>query len=337
MEEVHQTTRTSVLQDRANDKTEDKQLPESAAGGTMSLPSSSSKGDFENKYLQLQMIMKGGFGCVYAGSRKSDDLPHINGKTYVVPTEVLIMNRVAGGEERMGKCAAVSLLDWYDLEDGFYLVMERPVPCVDLFTYTAIGLNEQEAKPPPAHHLLPAEKHLQRLTAVTQRLHRETEVLLHAPCHQGVIMKQLVAAANEIHSQGVFHRDIKMENVLVEIGSEAPRVRLIDFGSSVQVRAEPFQTLEGTTSFFPPEYFVMKAYRAGPTTVWQLGAVLYEMLDNTLEFSTYRFLLKPHKFREQIGRLKVSQDCQHFLRKCLTLDPQERSTLEELLVHPWIH
>ncbi|XP_068186444.1 uncharacterized protein [Antennarius striatus] len=36
----------------------------------------------------------------------------------------------------------------------------------------------------PLHHLLPAEKHFQRQTAVTQRLHREAEVLLRAPCHR---------------------------------------------------------------------------------------------------------------------------------------------------------
>lgn len=45
-----------------------------------------------------------------------------------------------------------------------------------------------------------------------------------------VITKQLVDAIVEVHSKGVFHRDIKLDNILIETGSDVPRVRLIDFG-----------------------------------------------------------------------------------------------------------
>lgn len=52
-------------------------------------------------------------------------------------------------------------------------------------------------------------------------------------------MKQLVEAAIKMHSEGVFHRDIKSENVLVETESDVPRVRLIDFGCGCFVRKIP--------------------------------------------------------------------------------------------------
>ncbi len=44
------------------------------------------------------------------------------------------------------------------------------------------------------------------------------------------ITKQLVDALIEVHSRGVFHRDIKLDNILIETSSDVPRVRLIDFG-----------------------------------------------------------------------------------------------------------
>lgn len=46
----------------------------------------------------------------------------------------------------------------------------------------------------------------------------------------------------------------------------------------------------GTPQHVPPEYNFRGRYRAGPTTVWQLGVVLYEMLHNE-DFSTIPFLL----------------------------------------------
>lgn len=45
-------------------------------------------------------------------------------------------------------------------------------------------------------------------------------------------MKQLVEAALELQSKNIFHRDIKLENILIETGADVPRLRLIDFGVS---------------------------------------------------------------------------------------------------------
>lgn len=57
------------------------------------------------------------------------------------------MQRVAGGPESVGQSAAVSLLDWYNLDEVVLLVMERPVPCEDLLTYLDdCPLEEDKAK-----------------------------------------------------------------------------------------------------------------------------------------------------------------------------------------------
>lgn len=59
------------------------------------------------------------------------------------------MQRVAGGAESLGKSAAVSLLDWYHLDKKLILVMERPMPSVNLSKYLkSMGgcLEEDKAK-----------------------------------------------------------------------------------------------------------------------------------------------------------------------------------------------
>lgn len=53
----------------------------------------------------------------------------------MVPNEVLLMLIAAGGPESNGKSAAITLLDWCDLDEQIVLVMERPVNCRSLINY----------------------------------------------------------------------------------------------------------------------------------------------------------------------------------------------------------
>ncbi|XP_018549438.2 serine/threonine-protein kinase pim-2 [Lates calcarifer] len=269
-----------------------------------------SRAEFEAKYLQLEKLGEGGFGSVYAGIRKTDNLPvaikHIakryvtcqpvvlHGKIYNIPMEVLLMLRAAGGPRSVGKSSAVTLVDWYDLNQETLLVMERPAPSVDLLTYM---LNNNG----------PMDENTVKN-----------------------IMKQLVDAAIVMHSKGVFHRDIKSENILIETGSDVPRVRIIDFGCGCTVKNEPYRGFSGTSAYAPPEYFTRGAYEAAPTTVWQLGALLYELLDGYNQFITSEFLHKNITFNTGL-----SQDCQDLLNMCLALNPKERATLEQMQQHPW--
>ena len=66
--------------------------------------------------------------------------------------------------------------------------------------------------------------------------HSHPESLLHhsnsfvtLPLSQ-IIMKQLLDAAIDLKAKGIFHRDLKLENILIEPSSDGPRVRIIDFG-----------------------------------------------------------------------------------------------------------
>ncbi|XP_044218441.1 serine/threonine-protein kinase pim-2-like [Thunnus albacares] len=263
------------------------------------------RADFETKYKQLDKIGEGGFGSVYAGYRITDSLPvalkYIQGpdvdyelKMNKIPLEVALMLKVAGGPESLGKCAAVSLLDWYYLDQTLILVMERPVPSMDLSKY---------------------------LRSEGGRMEEHTAK---------IFMTQLVDAASEMLRKGVFHRDIKSANVLVEVDSSVPRVRIIDFGCSCSVQREPYRYYCGTLSLAPPEWHMIKKYKAGSTTVWQLGAMLYRLLHgyrfDTMSFVTDRIQLSS----------ELSEDCLDFLELCLAIRPKERPTVKQLKFHPWL-
>ncbi|XP_076022372.1 serine/threonine-protein kinase pim-2-like [Genypterus blacodes] len=268
---------------------------------------------FKAKYEEECVLGEGGYGEVYAGYRKHDNLPvaikHIDLSNVTwspvcvsgqqqVPLEVALLSMVGPGSESVGSSAAVSLIDFFELERELILIMERPVPSVNLLMYTRFMgssgfLQENNAK---------------------------------------VLMKQLLAAFIDIHSKGVFHRDIKPENILVQTGSDGPRIRVIDFGCGDVLKLESYSDCKGTLDYLPPEYFRCHRYEAGPTTVWQLGILLFFMLHGVFPFRNRREIthMSP-KFS-----LKLPKYCRRFLVSCLAKNPSCRPTLEDLLNHCWL-
>ncbi|XP_060890792.1 serine/threonine-protein kinase pim-2-like [Labrus mixtus] len=264
---------------------------------------------FEAKYQQLNPLGAGGQGCVYAGFRREDYVPvaikHIPRENVIyesvrkskkmLPLEVAVMLKMAHGKEA-GKSAAISLLDYYDLDQELILVLERPVPAVDLYEYMEVkegSMQEEESR---------------------------------------LILKQLIEAARELQSKKVFHRDIKAENILIETSTDFPRVRVIDFGLSCFFKKSSlYRIFCGTSAHIPPEWNQNKTYRASPTTVWQIGVVLYDLLHWNDRFETSSFL---------DGKITISKDlsptCQDMLQLCLTKDTALRPSLEELSHHPWL-
>nr|XP_004566050.2 serine/threonine-protein kinase pim-1-like [Maylandia zebra] len=265
--------------------------------------------EFQARYVEEHHLGGGSCGAVFAGYRITDRCPvaikHIpkdripikvtgeNAKR--VSVEVAIMLKLAAeADGPVGASAPVSLLDWFDLGTELILVLERPVPAVDLHDYiTANGgcLPEEKAK---------------------------------------VILKQLVDAAKHLEDKHIFHRDIKSDNILIETGSDVPRVRIIDFGLSCFAKERSVCRLfYGTAIHTPPECYGRKKYRAGPTTVWQMGVVLYEAL-HVGDFNTMTFLQKELKFNKDL-----SPHCRNFLDAFLTNVPEKHPTLGDLQLHPW--
>ncbi|XP_034036727.1 probable serine/threonine-protein kinase PLK [Thalassophryne amazonica] len=255
------------------------------------------------KCIETHLLGKGGFGRVYAGyvndmkvAIKYIPLDRVqwvkrvtDGKTEHAPLEGLLMAAATAGRP-VGASTAVSLLAWQIKDNELLLMIERPYPCCNLayYVFQKKVLLEKEAK---------------------------------------YIMHQLVFAAADLHAKGLFHRDIKLENILIEKTRER-RVRIIDFGVGTHAKEGWYKNFAGTWNICPPECQLQQQYRAVPFTMWQLGVVMYELLGND-NFETKRFLAK-----EVNMNLKASKDCQDFMDKCLCVRPEERPDFEQLMTHP---
>ena len=74
----------------------------------------------------------------------------------------------------------------------------------------------------------------------------------------GVIIRQVLEALNYLHSQGIVHRDVKPDNLLISSLTDGARVVLTDFGSAIMCkplegdRARRMETLTGTLEYVAP-------------------------------------------------------------------------------------
>lgn len=90
------------------------------------------------------------------------------------------------------------------------------------------------------------------------------------------IFRQITEALIYCHSKCITHRDIKLENMLMD---ENKNIKLIDFGfSTFMPNDQKVKMFCGTPSYMAPEIVLKKEYYGPPADVWALGVLLFALL-----------------------------------------------------------
>ncbi|KAG0483582.1 hypothetical protein HPP92_011666 [Vanilla planifolia] len=150
--------------------------------------------------------------------------------------------------------------------------------------------------------------------------------------------QQLVAAVGYCHSRGVFHRDLKLENLLIDENGD---LKVSDFGLSAlpdQIGADGlFHTLCGTPAFVAPEILAKKGYCAASVDIWSCGIVLYVLVSGYLPFNDPNLMSLYRKiYRGEYRSPKwTSPEVRHLISRLLDTNPESRITIDEILHHPW--
>lgn len=255
---------------------------------------------FELAYRVGDVLGKGGFGTVYAGLRNHDGasvaIKHV-AKNKVTDWTMMVGRRVPLELKLLhgvqGVDGVIKLLDFYERSDSFIYVMERPSDCKDMFDF------------------------------ITEKKVIEEDLARN-------FFRQIVETVLACHSKGVIHRDIKDENILVDLVTG--KLKLIDFGSGAIFKEEAYTDFDGTRVYAPPEWILHGSYFGCPATVWSLGVLLYDMVCGDIPWE------KDHQIvsGSLLFTRKLSEECQDLLKRCLRRDVGERIQIQEILKHPWM-
>ncbi|KAI7862059.1 kinase-like domain-containing protein, partial [Spinellus fusiger] len=168
--------------------------------------------------------------------------------------------------------------------------------------------------------------------------------LLDLVAHQGLseakakaLFVPLAQAIHYLHSQArVCHKDIKLENVLVD---ENNIVKLCDFGLAIP--CQPTKTTQpagGSLAYVAPEQILSSTAMGCPKTdVWSLGIVLYTLVTGKLPFAESQTARLQHIILSGQWDMpaSLSQELQSLLRSCICIDPEQRFDTQQILASPW--
>ena len=169
------------------------------------------------------------------------------------------------------------------------------------------------------------------------------------------LFKQIIFGIKHIHSQLIVHRDIKLENILIDLNNN---VKICDFGIGIilSTENEELHSHCGTPMYIAPEIILSnkeKGYKGFPVDIWSAGIALYIMLSGKLPFNLDEDLddiegynnnakEKNVKLKDEIINKEpkyienISDEARNLLKGLLNKDPTKRLTCDQILNHPWL-
>eukprot|EP01017_Pseudomicrothorax_dubius_P048577 TRINITY_DN8868_c0_g1_i7.p1 TRINITY_DN8868_c0_g1~~TRINITY_DN8868_c0_g1_i7.p1 ORF type:complete len:406 (-),score=52.61 TRINITY_DN8868_c0_g1_i7:92-1309(-) len=159
------------------------------------------------------------------------------------------------------------------------------------------------------------------------------------------VMAQVLEALAHMHSLGILHRDIKLDNLFMPSRKDDTKVVLADFDISCsRAEAENHRHLFGTPGYLAPELFTPPTPTSGvkyseKSDVFALGVVLFTLLTGTFPFrgSNPREIYSNNKnLKFQRPMPSVSPECLVVLESMIEKAPEKRMTAAQLLEMAWI-
>jgi serine/threonine protein kinase len=94
--------------------------------------------------------------------------------------------------------------------------------------------------------------------------------------------RQIVTTIIACHRHSVVHRDLKEDNLLVDLKTR--KLSLIDFGAFIKEEEQAFTDFDGMRMYVPKERICCARYQARPATFWSLGILLFDMVQGEIPF-----------------------------------------------------
>jgi len=140
------------------------------------------------------------------------------------------------------------------------------------------------------------------------------------------------------HRNGIGHRDIKLENVLI---NEDNRIVLIDFGFCTLNDSwdKKHKRSLGSLEYTAPELLIRDPYCSFLSDAFSSGVILYTLFFGEFPFQIedlQHSLIIDHRLPDLKFPSKISKEAEDLLKGMLEFDPYKRITIDEAIVHPFL-
>lgn len=281
----------------------------------------------DNDYQLLEEIGKGSYGCLFLGQSLKDNgyvAIKVLSKSGLDHQQLQLQQLEIDIQESLKHSSLLGLHRVIHEKDYIYMVMEL-CDQGDLFDYVVQQQDQEQAT---------------------------------KTCDESVVKTaflQILDGIEYMHAQGVYHRDIKLENVLLqsvnEDDDEQFTCKVADFGLATRER----YSLEfgcGSTTYLAPEHFDDEhnfdqanensttefiPYDAAASDVWSVGILLLAFLfgrnpwqeANGMDPSFAEYRRHPSMLKEQLFPL-LSPSCARFLQSVLSVHAADRPTISQV-------
>jgi calcium-dependent protein kinase len=160
------------------------------------------------------------------------------------------------------------------------------------------------------------------------------------------LVKQMLSSVRYLHSKGIIHRDLKLENFLFSSTAIDSELKMIDFGLSKHFRfGEVHHEAVGTPYTVAPE--VIRGTYDERCDIWAIGVITFLLLSGDPPFGgcggpepllTVRsnILRGDYKFEPEDVWSLVSDKAKEFIKSMLVIDPKHRPTARDAQKHTWL-
>uniref|UniRef100_A0A0D9XNC1 non-specific serine/threonine protein kinase n=1 Tax=Leersia perrieri TaxID=77586 RepID=A0A0D9XNC1_9ORYZ len=150
--------------------------------------------------------------------------------------------------------------------------------------------------------------------------------------------QQLISAVDYCHSRGVYHRDLKLENLLLD---ENENLKVSDFGLSALSESRRqdglLHTTCGTPAYVAPEVISKIGYDGAKSDIWSCGVILFVLVAGYLPFQGPNLMEMYRKIQHSEFRCPswISRKLQKLLYKIMDPNPNTRISIQKIKESTW--
>jgi serine/threonine protein kinase len=166
--------------------------------------------------------------------------------------------------------------------------------------------------------------------------------------HAKLIFHKILKGLQAIHNSGICHRDLKMQNILVDDNFNP---KICDFGFGAKIIGEDgsgrLNEFIGTPNYAAPEIFLHRPYDGVKVDIFSMGVVLLNLVTCRMGFvqatrldKYYRCIMakKYNMYWNLVSGIigNVSEDLKNLYIKMVTFTPEQRPSIDDIFQDPWM-